>query len=327
MRLDLKDRQLIYELDFVARMPLTKIARKLRISKQVAKYRLERLQKEGIIQGFYTDINATALGLQIYLVYLKFQHMIPLIEREFIQNMGDSEHVGVNVGITGRWDHCIGIWAKSPLTFKAAYEQVMQSYERYIKEKTVMIETAFYYCKPRQIFAGKDEPEIVMQGYEIPFSMDGESYKILSLLAGNARISLVDLAQKIPLSPAAIGKRISDLEKKRIILAYRVMIDYSLLDYYHYRVFFHLENMTKKFERMMIQFLKEQRQVVSVTQTIGYCDLECRIIVHDIKEYADFLSKVRFFFKDSLKEHEAILYTKFHHQLNYFPHDKNLNSP
>ena len=45
-KLNLKDKKLIYELDFNARIPLTQLAKKLGVSKQVLKYRLENLQKQ-----------------------------------------------------------------------------------------------------------------------------------------------------------------------------------------------------------------------------------------------------------------------------------------
>jgi DNA-binding Lrp family transcriptional regulator len=56
-KLDLLDRKILYELDFNSRIPLSILARKLNISKQVAKYRIDSLVKRDIIKGFYTDIN------------------------------------------------------------------------------------------------------------------------------------------------------------------------------------------------------------------------------------------------------------------------------
>lgn len=64
--LDIIDRKIIYVLDFDARMSLTQLGKKVGISKQVAKYRIESLVKRGVIKGFYTDANASKLGLEIY---------------------------------------------------------------------------------------------------------------------------------------------------------------------------------------------------------------------------------------------------------------------
>ena len=58
-KLDLTDRKIVYALDFASRMSLTQLGKKVGISKEVAKYRLDNLVKKGIIKGFYTDINAS----------------------------------------------------------------------------------------------------------------------------------------------------------------------------------------------------------------------------------------------------------------------------
>ena len=54
--LDLKDKKILFALDFDARMSLTQLGKKVGVSKQVAKYRIENLAKRGIIKGFYTDV-------------------------------------------------------------------------------------------------------------------------------------------------------------------------------------------------------------------------------------------------------------------------------
>src|SRR3989338_828082 len=137
------DRRLIYELDFKARQPLAHIANKLRVSKQLLSYRFEKLQKENIIQGFYTDINPSKLNLVIYLVYFKFQHISAEKESELIAHLNSNEHIGVNATVHGKWDHSIAIMADNIQEFKRIYEKVMLRYEQYIKEKLITIVTDF----------------------------------------------------------------------------------------------------------------------------------------------------------------------------------------
>ena len=134
--LDLKDRKIIYVLDFDARMPLSVLAKKVGLSKQVTKYRLDNLQKTGIIQGFYTDINASKIDLAIYLVYLNLHHFTPDVEKQFLSHISQQKNVGLNVSINGKWDYCIGIWAESVIHFKNYYQDIMKDYEKYIKNKT-----------------------------------------------------------------------------------------------------------------------------------------------------------------------------------------------
>ena len=58
IKLDLKDRKILYELDLDARQPLTQIGKKVGLSKDVVSYRMKKLQDEGIIKNYYTVIDA-----------------------------------------------------------------------------------------------------------------------------------------------------------------------------------------------------------------------------------------------------------------------------
>ena len=317
--LKLKDKKLLYNLDFNARMSLTQIAKSIGVSKQVAKYNIEKLAKDKIIQGFYTDINSSKIGQTIYLVYIKFQSISPLKYEEFIKQIEKQEGVGVNTSINGKWDHCIGIWAKTIIHFKKKYIEIMKNYEKFVKEKSVMIETDFHYFKPKQILNEKSEKVIEMGGDIEEYELDEKDKIILSLISKDARISLVDIAHKVKMSANAVKLRLAKLEKDKVILGYRVMINYALLGFMHYRVFLHLDSSTEELEKTITNFLKNQKEVISVTRTIGYCDLEFRAIVKNLQEYYDLIKKLREVFPTQIKDVEFIIYYKFYESLNYFP--------
>jgi DNA-binding Lrp family transcriptional regulator len=319
--LDLLDRKLIYALDFNARMPLSVLAKKLRVSKQVAKYRIDGLLRRGVIRGFYTDINASKLGLEIYMVYFKFRGMAPEVEKAFMEHMRSQEGVGVNISVNGKWDYTIDVWAESIMHFKRIYQRIMKDYERYVKEKQVVIETDFYYFKPKQMLDGEPDghEQITMTGDIEKMELDGTDRKILSVLSRNSRVPLVELGKATGLTPGAVKKRVRSLEKSGIILGYRVFIDYQLLGFLHYRVFLHMENFTDDVERRVIGFLKRHRACVSVTKTIGYCELEFRPVVRSVGEFYGLMDELRREFSDYLKEYESIIYYKMHDVWNYFP--------
>lgn len=317
--LDLLDRKIIYTLDFNSRMALSQLAKKIGISKQVAKYRLENILKKGSIMGFYADINASKIGLEIYMVYFKFHKMTPEIEKKFIKHMKSQESVGVNISVNGKWDYTIDLWAASIMHFKRYYQTIMKDYEKYVKSKQVVIETDFYYFKPKPILNIKSEEQITMTGDIESVKLDEIDKKILANLAKNSRIPLVELAKIVNLTPNAVKDRIKNLGKNNIILGYRVFINYQLLGFLHYRVFLHLENLNEEIEKSIIQFLKYNKNCVSITKTIGYCELEFRAIVENVDEFYKLMEELRNKFSDYLKEYESIIYYKMHDVWNYFP--------
>jgi len=60
--LDLKDRKILYELDLNCRQSNAQIGKKVGLSKEVVKYRIKRMEEEGIISGYWTEIDSYRLG-------------------------------------------------------------------------------------------------------------------------------------------------------------------------------------------------------------------------------------------------------------------------
>lgn len=55
--------------------------------------------------------------------------------------------------------------------------------------------------------------------------LDGFDRKIATALAGDGRLSAVELAQRVGLSPSAVIRRLQNLEANGVIRGYRAMID------------------------------------------------------------------------------------------------------
>lgn len=317
--LDRTDRKIMNNLFFDARTPLTSLAKKLRISKQVAKYRIEQLMKKDVIQGFFAEINPSRIGLLIYMVYFNFQRLTPTKERQFIEHISKQKYVGLNVSLNGKWDHCMGIWAESVIHFKKYYDEIMKGYEVYVKEKNLMIGTEFRYLKPKAVTQIKDNSEWIIKTELNTESIDEVDGVILSKLAENGRIELTEIANSIKMTPNAVKQRIKNLEKKGIIVGYRAIVNYTKLGFLQYRVFLHLENLNQNKLNSLMEFLKQQRLIISMSQTVGFCDLEFRALISHINELFKLMEDIRNTFSEIIKGYDSIIYHEFYKSLNYIP--------
>ncbi|MEK6915745.1 MAG: Lrp/AsnC family transcriptional regulator [Nanoarchaeota archaeon] len=312
------EKKILEGLDFHAREPISVLARKLKISKQRVIYNINKLEKEGIIQGYYADINPSRLGVTIYLIYITFQKISTEKEDAFINHL-NSSLLSLNVSTQGKWDHSFAILAKDIYDFREKYSAIMKSYEQYIKDKRITVITDFWYYQ--QVFDKLDKRDhSSMNGPNIKASLDEVDKKILKKLGENARISLIELSEETKLSPNAVSFRIKRLEKDKVIISYRVMIDYNKIAKLHYRIFFFLKNDTKRQEELK-NVLGNISEVISITKAEGYADIEIRLIANDLDDFHRILTSIRRSFSDIINEYEPLLYYKFHKSLNYYPMD------
>ena len=98
------------------------------------------------------------------------------------------------------------------------------------------------------------------------------------------------------------------------------MINYNKIGKLHYRIFFFLKNDLKRQEELR-GFLGNILEVISITKTEGYADIEIRLITKDLDDFHRIITNIRRLFSDIINEYEPLLYYKFHKSLNYYPID------
>ena len=73
--LDVKDKKILAQLDIDARQSNSEIGKKVRLSKEVVKYRIDNMIESGLIVRFNTVINYFKLGIVKYKLYLQLRNI------------------------------------------------------------------------------------------------------------------------------------------------------------------------------------------------------------------------------------------------------------
>src|SRR3989338_10516950 len=79
-KLDLKDKRLLYELDLDSRQSFNELGKKLSLSKSSVIYRINNMQKSGIIKQYHTVLDIGKLGYISFRLYIKLQNSTPSTE-------------------------------------------------------------------------------------------------------------------------------------------------------------------------------------------------------------------------------------------------------
>ena len=67
------DKKILYHLDIDARINYSELAKKVKTTKQVVRYRIQRLEKLEVIKNYYAIIDYSKLGLTKYRINLKLR--------------------------------------------------------------------------------------------------------------------------------------------------------------------------------------------------------------------------------------------------------------
>lgn len=280
--LDLKDKKLLYELDLDARQTFSQIGKKIGVSKQLVKYRIERLEEKGIIKGYYPMIDISRLGYLTFRVYLKFRNLTEAKEREIINYLKRSESIWAIVSFAGTWDLGLGISVKNIHEFYEVWEDLLKKYLKNIGDYHVSIYSPIYHYSKSYLVDKKDHTKIRVLGGRSKVDIDKKDFYLLQLLSQDARISLIELSKKIGLTAEAVSNRIKGLEKKEVIQGYRAMIDIGKLGYHFYKANIRLSDYSRIDK--ILEYCHQHKNIYQVDKTIGGETLELEFHVQDLRE-------------------------------------------
>lgn len=315
MSLDKRDRQLLALLEHDARAPLSKLAKKMKVSKQVVSYRLSKLEEQKIIQGYNALIDVAKIGKTIYLIYLKLVRLSVAEEEKWMQELNKDNRVAIVAKNQGEWDLTIGFLCNNNTEADDILQQIIGSKASHVQKQLLTSEIESTYL-PLQLVESSVAPSFTTSKHANR-TCDEIDGKILCLLTENARISILDLAKKINMSPTGTKHRVKQLEKDKIILGYKTKINYEVLGYLHLRVLLHLSDFNMQTYSHLKEYLSIQGNIESVSRYLGYAQADFRCYVKDIQEFYKLLQELKDEFLNQYISADSMLVHSWE-QIRYF---------
>jgi Lrp/AsnC family transcriptional regulator, leucine-responsive regulatory protein len=317
--LDLKDYKILYELDGNSRQSFNEIAKKVGLSKDSIIYRINKLKDAGIIKKFHTIIDVGKLGLISFRLYLKLQNTTPEKESEIINYLKKQKNIIWLVSIDGEYNLGMSILTKSIKEMNTIWKDIIDKYINFIEKRFFGIYTKVSYF-PRQYLLekkiNKEQYVFVSEPEEIP--LDSQDLEIIKTLADNSRMPILEMSDKIGLTPKTIASRIKWLEKNKIIIGYRTMFDLEKLGYQHFKVHFNLHNVTKEKKSEFKNYILQHPNIIYDNEIIGGDDFEIEIQVKDLEKFRGIIEEIKKNFSSMIKDYKSMIYYKEHKSI-FFP--------
>lgn len=308
VKLDKINLGLLSELDKNSRLPITKMAKKLRISQATTNFRLKRLIDEEIILGFYPSIDLSKLGLFAFRVYIQLKNTTPELEKAIIQSLVKENSCTIVARLESVYDIMFAFTTSSNSEFYKFWYDFKKRYRKYINKEHISIFHKVEHFKRRYLSnSADDNPEIV--GISEPLKLDKEDKKILLILAKDCRTSAVDIATETNIPARTVVYKIRQLEKKKIIVGYRINLNLNKLGYEYYKLNCKLESYDKL--ESLLTFIRSNKNLVFIDHTISDFDLEIEIEIENKSKLKEFIGRLKEKFP-IFKEIEILSFSRYY---------------
>lgn len=320
IKLDKRDKQIIYELDQNSRQPLAKIAKKLKLNRNVILYRVNRLKEVGVIKYAFAEINSIGLGYHSFRILMKLGNFTAKQKRDLTEYLLSQKKLIWFCSVIGPWDIDIVYTVKQVLDFESFRQELFLLFNSIIEDFKISLLSSIY-VYPRDYLIDKKRTHVPkLQFGLVDFVCDEKDMQILHLLTKDASQNILDLAKAVNLSINTVKKRLKALEKNNIILKYRLFIDTAKLGYIYYKLHLTLRNYKKEDLAAVRSFLESKNFVIYIDRYITAEDFEIELNFKTEDGYLAFIDELNENFGRIIKNHFVL---RFHQEklFRYLPEE------
>jgi len=306
-KLTLKEKKLLYQLDRNARQSNSEIGKKIRLNKNTVNYQIKKLEKEQVILGYYAVIDNSKLGYFSFRSYLNFFNTTPEQEQAIIDWLVKDPRVGVVIKIQTIYDFGFMMWVKDVYEFDKFWTEFKTKFRKHIWKERVDAFPSVYNYRRKYLIDSKEFEPFDFIGENKVVEHDKLDLKILRILAKNARMPLIEIAEKLKTPERTIAFRIKKLETKKVIQGYRVNINLAKIGYEYFKaniILNDFQNYEKFFE-----FTNNHPNIIYYDKTLNNYDFEIDIEIQNREKLMELLEEIKQ--KFSIRNIEILSFSEY----------------
>jgi len=265
-----------------ARLPLSELSKRCRISKQTALYRINKLLDKKIIKGFHANINYAMLGYDMYYLFLKTRYIID--EKKFVEELS-------------RINGCLII---------------MKCLSQYNYTLKIITKDIYSTAKELEILFNKNKnitTHFMLQRLEKSRDMigiDAKDKKILQELSINCRLNSLELSRRTGLSYDTVHSRVKSLIKNKVIENFITIVNFESEGFMDYSILMKFAD--DKLEQLPVldSLLRNDQLVVRRFKTVGEFNYMFEVVDKDFLSINDKINRIRSQFHEMIRSSHIV---------------------
>jgi len=316
--LDEKDKKLVYELDLNSRLSIRQLSKKIELSQEATRYRLNKLKEKGIITNFVTYLNFTKLGYFGYSVYCRYNTTTEQKKDEIKSYLKKNKSIYWIAEFGGKIDLAFSILAKTPLEFDKILSQIINRYSKYLIDIKIIVKLEPHKYSRKYLSKSKKvskEETIEFDNYRLSKT----ERKILGEITTNARINSATISDKIGVPLSTVIYCIKKMIKENIISGFTILLQPNTFGYQSFQVNIVTQNINEEKLKKLLVYCKNHPNIIFFIKVLGDWNIELIYEVENVKKMQENLIDLRNQFSDIIKDIELVNLFEDYIKLDHYP--------
>src|SRR3989344_1478225 len=289
-------------------MRLKEVSRALRKSSQRIKYGFDALKEEGIIKNPYCVFDYSYFGQVLFKTYLRGVYVAEQDKKEILRVLENNPYVAAIYELTGEYDLAVEFISPNPSKFNKELKEISTLMPNLNDYKVVLNIVTYLY--PRNYLADHKIQgvynEKIIGGDSERCLINKNEMKLIKALLFYPTAQMSELAKHSELNAKTVKSILEGLMKRKIIKGFKYCLNREKLGIYTSRLFLKLHHLTLERETSLMNYLRNAKEVVQASKTIGDWDMEIDIEALDAGKIRQSILQIRIEFKDIIERFNLI---------------------
>ncbi|MBI5391122.1 winged helix-turn-helix transcriptional regulator [Candidatus Woesearchaeota archaeon] len=274
LKLDKRDEQIIAMLAENARTSLIELGKALGTNKDTVRYKIQRLEKLGIIQKYYAEIDLSKFGYFTYHIFMLLDELGSEQRAALLHDLVNHPNTKSVIHYNDRWDLEWTLVAKGMIDFDAILTDISTRYAKITLEKEVIVVIKYYPTTTTPFFPPAHKRRALpRKKLSLDLRIDAKDFLIIKWISEHARMSAVELGQRIGLSSDSVIRRLKILKESGLIDRFTILCNETKIGLHWQTVAVQIRYLDQQHEMKLKAFVLDHPYIIRCVRTIGTWDL------------------------------------------------------
>ncbi len=265
--------KVLYFLSRNSRITTKELGKLLRVSQQSASYLVQNLFQKKILQNYQTVIDPARFGLINIVVLYHYQNFESRALAKLKAHLMSHPHIVTVEEVSHGADLMVEFSVPNLSLFNKQHRELLHDYRSMLRIADIQVVIVKHLYERKYMAKSTNDSQIILSGDRDVMPLNNRQKAVLQLLHQNAKEPVINIARNLNLDSKTVVSIKKQLESKRVIRKYSILLNYPNADISRRYLLLRLDYEDSDEINKVVEYAKQHKNIVELVKIIGDYEL------------------------------------------------------